>query len=184
MDYINKDYFGFNAQSGGYFPFQGVMSNGKPIKDIKVNSNSATITYVDDELADENKVKYFVSADVVKKGENTEIKNISENWGSNLWSNNYSADNIGMESLLAMIAHNAKPISLEYKENSYTVPTGITPATGETFDSIIETWGTDEETLQPITSIYGIGVLNRGQATETFTRLIFPDASFITLIGW
>ena len=37
MDNENKEYFGFNAHSGGYFPFEGVMDNDKEIDEIITN---------------------------------------------------------------------------------------------------------------------------------------------------
>ena len=166
MDYENNDYFGFDEQSGGYFPFQGVMSNAKQIDTIEITGNTVTIKYNDNN-------EYSASADVEKNSGIVTIKNLSESWN-----NNYAKNGIAMESLLAIIFKNAHPISLEYRTNSYTVPTGITPASGETFDSIVETWGQNK------TDIYGVGLINRGQANETVTRLIFPDASYITLIGW
>lgn len=166
MDYDKKDYFGFNAQAGGYFPFEGVISNAKQINTIEISGNTAVINYNDNN-------EYSVSADVEKNSGVVTIKNLSESWNDI-----YSKNDIGMESLLAMIFKNAHPVSLEYRTNSYVVPQSITPATGETFDSIVETWGQNK------TDIYGVGLLNRGQSNETVTRLIFPDASYITLTGW
>ena len=70
------------------------------------------------------------------------------------------------------------PVDSEYKENDedYVKPASV--QTGETFDSITQTYsdGTKE--------IYGIGILNRGEDNEVVSRLVYPDKTSMTFTGW
>lgn len=71
----NKDYFGFNAHSGGYFPFEGVMDNDKEIDEINVDrTNSiATVKYADG-------YTFSVSATITETASGYKISNVQKSW--------------------------------------------------------------------------------------------------------
>lgn len=79
-----------------------------------------------------------------------------------------------------MIASENNPLhpdELIYTDSDagYTPP--VTPAAGETFDTVTEVYGN-------VRNVFGIGVTGKGTSGETFTRIIYPDGNYITLTGW
>ena len=88
------------------------------------------------------------------------------------------------ESLLAMLLPSGitrHPDRVTYTSNnsSYIFPD---PLLGETFDTYKEDWL--EDNVVTYSQIYGVGIINRGQANEQVTRLIFPDMTFVSLINF
>lgn len=70
------------------------------------------------------------------------------------------------------------PDSLTYTDSDqqYVPPT---PLTGETFDTITETY-----TALQIQRVWGIGVTDKGGSNETVTRLVYPDKSYCMLTNF
>lgn len=83
--------------------------------------------------------------------------------------------------LLLSRRHGRHPDRVTYTDSdpSYIPPT---PVAGETFDTYKEDW-LDNGTVI-FTQKYGVGVLNKGTATEQVTRLIFPDLTYVSLINF
>ena len=75
MEFDKKDYFGFDAKSGGCFLFQGVMDNNKEIDRIIVDrdNSTATVKYTDG-------YQFSVSATITKDGNNFVVTNIQKSW--------------------------------------------------------------------------------------------------------
>lgn len=67
-----------------------------------------------------------------------------------------------------------KPSALEFVEDDedYTLPAGVTPQTGETFDTITAT-------VNSIDKVYGLGKIN-----DVYTRIVHPDGDVTTLSGF
>lgn len=74
------------------------------------------------------------------------------------------------------------PDILEYIDNEYERPEGITPETGETFDSIVETWDSGGEDERTVT--WGVGIIGKGTDSEIVNRMIYPDGTEISLINF
>lgn len=70
------------------------------------------------------------------------------------------------------------PDDLTYTDSDpdYVPPASV--QTGETFDTITETWADGSQ------DVFGVGVLNKGADDETITRFIYPDGSEMTFTGW
>ena len=70
------------------------------------------------------------------------------------------------------------PDDLTYTDSDpdYVPPASV--QTGETFDTITETWADGSQ------DVFGVGVLNKGADDETIIRLIYPDGSEMTFTGW
>ena len=77
---------------------------------------------------------------------------------------------------------NKHPDILEYIDDEYERPEGITPETGETFDSITETWDSGGENEQTVT--WGVGIIGKGTDSEIVNRMIYPDGTEISLINF
>lgn len=75
MEFDKKEYFGFDAKTGGCFFFQGVMDNDKEIDRIIVdrNNSTATVKYTDG-------YQFSVSATITKNGDNFVVTNIQKSW--------------------------------------------------------------------------------------------------------
>lgn len=69
----------FDVHAGGFTRFDGVLSNGKGISSVVVNTDTDTVMF---NFADG--YKYKLSATVTQSGNTTTVTNISEEWGKNI----------------------------------------------------------------------------------------------------
>lgn len=71
--------YGFDVHAGGFTRFDGVLSNGKEISSVVVNTDTDTVMF---NFADG--YKYKLTASVTQSGSVTTVTNITEEWGKNI----------------------------------------------------------------------------------------------------
>ena len=161
---------------GGMAYFPAVfLSNGKKLASVTADSGTHTVTA---EFSDEN--VYSVTGRVSHSGNVTEITKLSA-----LWNGADAPVNAAFLGLLPD-SSDVHPDRLTYKDYDpdYELPEDITPASGETFDTITETWYAKTDVDEDINVIWGVGILNKGTSGETAVRLIYPDFSQLELVGF
>ena len=179
---INMSKYGYNFTGGGFLEYEGVSADGKHLGNITVDRDNSTVTvnYADGSVC-------TVTADISQNGN---VSTITRAFGS--WTNSGSVSDVPAKySLLAMLLNGGSgdpvhPDRLTYTDDDpdYELPEDITPASGETFDTITETWYAKTAGGEDINVVWGVGILNKGTSDETAVRLIYPDFSQLELVGF
>lgn len=71
--------YGFDVHAGGYTRYDGMLSNGKEISSVVVNTDTDTVLF-----SFTDGYKYKLSATVTQSGSTTTVTNINEEWGKNI----------------------------------------------------------------------------------------------------
>lgn len=171
--------YGYDYVNGGFVGYEGVSADGKDFTDITIDRENSTVTahYSDGTV-------YAVTADISNNGNTTTI-----NSAFGTWTNAGTETDVPAKySLMAMLLQagsgsDGHPDKLSYTDDDteYTLPEGITPLTGETFDTVTELWRAKTADEQDAAVVWGIGVLNKGADNEKVSRMIYTDGTWIDL---